>query len=179
MADLTAFATDVGLQKINEGELETQANKFVLLGGDSTSIPVLNGLDYTAINGVVWADVSVFEIYSAPIDQVITDRLGGYQFYLLVPYEVDLQKYIHAVAILSPTNELISLARTPVVYKSTGVGGHFVYKIAITGVPNQLVYKATDYVTTPELDYFFDQLKMECEGSDIYQVDAYFNSKGV
>lgn len=135
MDTLTAIATSYGLDVLSS-QLKSSATKYALLGASTHNRP----------------DSEAAAFYEAVIETSYFDDNGVLTFVINLPKDRDFDKYLYAIVILDDTNQVIIKANTPKAALSTGIGGMITIKAAVRGQAGEIVFKAHDYITAPELE---------------------------
>ncbi len=132
MESLTAVATQHGLALLNS-TLKNTATRYALIGAtthDSTTPGTF---------------------YTDDIETSYYDNNGVLTFVAELPIEQDFNRYLHSIAIIDNTDQIVVNTPTPKIALAGGIGGMVTIKAAVTGEPGEVVFKASDYVTVSEL----------------------------
>ena len=132
MDALTAVATPHGLKLLNS-TLKNSATRYTLIGATSHDAP----------------SPGVF--YTAAIETSYYDSNGVLTFVVELPAAQDFNRYLHGIAIIDASDQVVINTPTPKIALASGIGGMVTIKAAVTGEPGEVVFKASDYVTAPEL----------------------------
>jgi len=131
---ITAAATEHGLSVLNSA-LKNTATRYQLIGAVNYDELINN----TAV------------FYNEEIETSYYDNNGVLTFVVELPIAEDFGKYLYAIQIVDNDGQVVINAPTPKVALATGIGGMVTIKAAVTGEAGEVVFKASDYVTTSEL----------------------------
>ena len=152
MANLSGNPTSFG-EKLYLDNLLAHIQFFVLIGSDTLENAELSakleGLD------LFYSDVAKDILTELPISHAGYDENNQAYFSCLVPYDLNLEKYIFAIALIYDDNGVKRLADWGVVnklYQTKQVGGTYKYLVAVTGEAGGVIFKSNDYITTTEFD---------------------------
>ena len=135
MDNLTAIATSHGLNVLSS-TLKNTAINYALVGATTHNRPA--------------NEAGTF--YEAEIETSYFDDNGVLTFVVNLPKDRDFDKYLYSIVIKDNTGQIIIKADTPKVALSTGIGGIVTIKAAVNGAAGEIVFKAHDYITAPELE---------------------------
>lgn len=133
MDTLTAVATPHGLSLLNS-TLKNTATRYALMGAtthDSTTPGTF---------------------YTDEIETSFYDSSGVLTFVVELPIETDFNRYLYSIAIIDDTDQIVVNTPTPKIALASGIGGMVTIKAAVTGEAGEVVFKASDYITQPELE---------------------------
>lgn len=149
-------------------DLHDYVTRFCLVGALSQTDETLE--DMMPVDGMTeplnsnYSDFLPYIFYESTCHTAFYDNDGNLSFRLLIPYDLNPNKYIYGVGLIylgeNGSKKIVSIASTPKVLKITGVGGSFEYKIAISGEAGKVIYRSNDYVTTSEMQYVVDNLNL-------------------
>lgn len=133
MSHLTAIPTDYGL-KLLAGNLKDTAKQYSLIGH----------ADHQG--------TSQKKFYQAEIETSYFDGNGVLTFIVNLPVDVDLKNYLLQINILDTSNNTVIEVSTPKVFLGVGIGGMVTIKASVKGQPGEVIFKAHDYITAPEME---------------------------
>ncbi len=132
MDKLTAIPTEYGLNLL-AGDLKSTASQYSLVGH------------------ATYDSDSPVKFYQEQIETSYFDDNGILTFVVNLPTEIDFEKYLYQINILDESNNIIIQVETPKVYLGIGIGGMVTIKAAVKGEAGEIVFKAHDYITEPEM----------------------------
>jgi hypothetical protein len=162
--------------------LQSGVNSFAVIGSSQFDNAILDGLLNAKTSG--YAQIEPYILAELPIESAWFDERGVLTFNLMLPYAADYSAYIYGLALLygeGAQKTIVSIAKTPKIAKVAGLGGTFVYKVAVLGEAGQIVFKTQDWATTAELEFSvdFQNLSIIANATAIAELTNRLIDKGV
>jgi len=174
MATLIGKETSFG-SNLYKDNLLSNVKDFCFIGADTIDDATVVGL--LNQDDLLYSDVSNYIIYESAISYASYDVFGQASFDCLLPYSVDLNKYVHAIALINTDSdgnkEITDWSIITPFFQKSQVGGKFIYKTAVAGDSGEIIFKDTDLVTENQVR----DLILEVSGSieDLENVIALSN----
>lgn len=174
MAQIQAIPTFEGFELL-QNFTKDSIGTFCVVGSNWTNDSSLDMLVDSP--GTTYEQIENFVIYESTISRAFFDEYGQLTFELLLPFSLNLEKYIYGFCILHTGDipKIAAIAKTPKIQKIEGVGGTILFKISISGEAGKIIFKDGAFVTEGELQSLRDEFTLEIESIDAYtksEVDA-------
>lgn len=173
MAALTGNPTGYG-EGLYTNNLLNLVKNFVIIGSTTLENEALSskltGLDLT------YAEIENDVIHTEAIVHASHDANNQAYFDCIVPYTLNLEKYVFAIGLIAIEDGVKKLVDWTVVnkfYQTTQVGGTYKYLVGVANENGGVIFKDTDYITQTELNEKFTEC---CNGND-YLTEAEINEK--
>lgn len=131
MNQLQAIPTPHGLS-ILTSSLKSTIKQFKLLGNTGPE------------------SANVYEFYSSTIHASYYDENGVLTFEMRLPIETHFDEYMYRVHIVDDASAVVIECETPKVALPKGIGGMLTLKSTVTGIPGDLVFQNSDFLTETE-----------------------------
>jgi hypothetical protein len=140
--------TNEKVDAVLEGDTLSQMNLGEpMLESDVEAVYIENLImEALAADYITYERVREFSLLEGDIEAAYYDVDGLLTFTLPLPYELDTNAFIHGIALLGEQDGetvVVSVSKTPKIYKVDGIGGHFTYKVDVRGEAGDIVYTST------------------------------------
>lgn len=150
---LTALPNE-GLINFLNTEMRDKFNRYVLIGSTGNNNTTLkNLLNKTAT--LTYADVQKYIFEENEVESTYFDDEGVFTGIVNLTNEESYDKHLYAVGLFSDDRIVGTIAKTPIIYLSSQIGGQFPIKIPITGNEGEVVFRSTEYLPEAEAEERF------------------------
>lgn len=150
---LTALPNS-GLINFLNGEMRNKFNKYVLIGSTENSNSTLENLLKNTAN-LTYSQIKNYIFKESEVESTYFDDEGVFTAIVNLTNEESYNKHLYAVGLFSDDRIVGTIAKTPIIFLSSQIGGQFPIKIPITGNAGEVVFRSTEYLPEAEAEERF------------------------
>ncbi len=150
---LTALPNEQLLSFLNS-KMKDKFNKFVLIGSDTNDNATLKSLLGKTAD-LKYKDIQNYIFKEGLCESTYFDDEGVFTGVVDLTNEDGYDKHLYAVGLFSEDRLIGTIAKTPIIFLSSQIGGMFPIKIPIRGDKGQVVFRSTKYLPEVEAEERF------------------------
>jgi len=150
---LTALPNDELISFLNSS-MRDKFHHVGLIGADEiNNSTLINKLKNTA--NLTYNDVKDYIFAEFEAEATYFDDEGVFTAVVDMTNEAGYNKHLYGVILMSDSRQIATVAKTPIVYLSSQIGGQFPIKIPIKGEVGEVVFRNSKYLTVTEAEELF------------------------
>lgn len=150
---LTALPNEQLLSFLNS-KMKDKFNKFVLIGTDTNDNATLKSLLGKTVD-LKYKDIQNYIFKEGLCESTYFDDGGVFTGVVDLTNEDGYDKHLYAVGLFSEDRLIGTIAKTPIIFLSSQIGGVFPIKIPIRGDKGQVMFRSTKYLPEVEAEERF------------------------